>query len=136
MPGSSGKTSVLYAPIALRNFVVNPNRPANLFLHIGCLDFGGFNACIFNHEPKRDIKIGVKLGTRAEDGMYALVLSEHTARVALVRGALKLEAEVSVPYSLNMSFPFTHVKGAFEYTISWNEIWSQVTAKELSVAST
>lgn len=132
-PTGSGKSSVLYAPMVLRNFIMNPNRPANLLFHLGFLDLGGFNACVFNHESKRSVTIAVTLGgPPGEEGMYALILSENKAIVFLARGALKLKGEVSVPYNLNMSFAFGYVEQGAEYTINWNGIWSKTAPKDSS----
>ncbi|GIW94168.1 MAG: hypothetical protein KatS3mg110_2209 [Pirellulaceae bacterium] len=39
-PAASGKSSVLYALLTLRNFIVNPNRPADAFFHLGFMDLG------------------------------------------------------------------------------------------------
>ena len=48
-PTASGKSTLLYATQVLRNFALNPNRQADGYFHLGFMDLGGFDACVFDH---------------------------------------------------------------------------------------
>ncbi len=77
-PTSSGKSSLLYAMLVLRNFVLNPNRLADGYFHLGFIDLGGFDECVFNHDPARNVSITV---THREDGRFRHQKVEKTGQV-------------------------------------------------------
>lgn len=122
-PTASGKSSLLYAPLVLRNFLVNPNRPADAYLHLGFMDLGGFDACVFNHEPDREISITLSSdGQGNRPSSYRLSFSQKAARIEQRWGELILQGEFPVPYALNKTFSLSYVEREAEYKISWNGI--------------
>ena len=120
-PTSSGKSSLLYAILVLRNFVLNPNRQADGYFHLGFMDLGGFDACVFNHE-KRNISIAVTFETDGSEATYGLMFGKSSGTAKLEAGTIAMEANISVPYSLNQTFPFPLKEGSDEYTINWNGV--------------
>jgi hypothetical protein len=123
-PTSSGKSSLLYAPLVLRNFVVDPNRQADGYLHLGFMDLGGFEECVFDHDPKRNILVAVthdgeKVGQHAT---YGLSFGRAGATIQLSSGPIELQADVAIPYALNQTFPFPYSDKGEDYTINWNGI--------------
>jgi hypothetical protein len=148
-PTSSGKSSLLYAALTLRNFVLNPNRQADAFLHLGFMDLGGFDSCVFNHDARTRWIIITISDEESGNSSYGLRLWKSAAHVEVAAGSVRLEAEVPIPYGLNKSFPFKHTEGeegdTTEYTVNWNGITctvvptiatakSQQRAQELAVA--
>jgi predicted ATPase len=135
-PTASGKSSVLYALLVLRNFVVDPNRPADGYLHLGFMDLGGFEQCVFNHEKQREISIGISFddsdGTPAS---YKLSFSKNKGMIRQKWGDLVLEGEVAIPYGLNQTFTFTHSEPDEEYTINWNGIACSVSPQKPTAAT-
>lgn len=123
-PTASGKSSLLYALQVLRNFVINPNRPADGFFHLGFTDLGGFDECVFNHEPSRAVEIAI----HHESG-YKLSLSKNEAAIQQTLGMLTLQGRVPIPYGLNQTFPFTYIENDEEYQINWNGISCSVSPR-------
>jgi hypothetical protein len=121
-PTSSGKSSLLYSALVLRNFLLNPNRQADGYFHLGFMDLGGFDACVFNHDPSRELSIAITHDSDDATSSYALALSKTTGSIRLESGQLKMQAKVSIPYALNQSFAFPHTEESEEYTINWNGI--------------
>lgn len=127
-PTASGKSSLLYATQVLRNFVLNPNRQADGFFHLGFMDLGGFDACVFNHEARN---IGVAV-TQDKDGgeiTYGLTFGKTAGTVELKAGTLAIKENIAIPYGLNQSFSYAHKVGSEEYTINWNGIVCTVIPK-------
>lgn len=131
-PTASGKSSVLYSILALKNFVLNPNRQADGFLHLGFMDLGGFDACVFEHDAKRSIGFSVVYGNNRTQSSFGLSLSKTSGEINVAAGPITLQAKVNIPYALNQTFPTSHVEGEDEFAINWNGIACTVSAKGLS----
>jgi len=139
-PTAAGKSSLPYALCVLRNFILNPNQPADGFFNLGFQNLGGFEACVFNHDPKRKIGIfAVSTDERGFLGGYGVSLSKTGAdlRLALSRNlglpSVALEASVSTPYPVNQSFAIDyHVSEGEDYTINWNGILATALPKQQS----
>jgi energy-coupling factor transporter ATP-binding protein EcfA2 len=130
-PTASGKSSLLYALLVLKNFVVNPNRPADGYLHLGFMDLGGFEQCVFNHENEREMSIGVFSNEENKSSAsYRLSFSRNKGTIQQKWGNLVLEGEVPIPYGLNQTFPFTHSESDEEYMINWNGIACSVSPQK------
>lgn len=134
-PTSSGKSSVLYSALALRNFVLNPNRQSDGLFHLGFMDLGGFDACVFNHDPTRSITLAVNSKTENLCSFYEIELAKTSANLRLQFGDVEMQAKVNIPYGLNQSFPFSHTDGDEEYTINWNGIACTVGPKKPTAES-
>ena len=121
-PTASGKSSLLYSILVLRNFVLNPNRPSDGYFHLGFMDLGGFDACIFNHNASQEIGINLALERNGFGASYGLSFSKNAGSVQLKNKTFNLQAKIPIPYGLNQSFPFPYSEGEEEYTINWNGI--------------
>ena len=122
-PTASGKSSLLYVLITLRNFIINPNRPADGYLHLGFTDLGGFEQCVFNHEQQREISVGVTYEEKeGERSSYEFSFSKTEGRIKQEWGNIVLQGEVPIPYGLNQTFPFPYSERNKSYKINWNGI--------------
>lgn len=128
-PTASGKSSLLYAALVLRNFVINPNRAADGFFHLGFMDLGGFDESVFNHDKQREVSVAIHHKADGKIASYKLSFSKNKGRIEQRWGDLLLEGEVSIPYGLNQSFSFGHSQDNEEYTINWNGISCSVSPK-------
>jgi hypothetical protein len=127
-PTASGKSSLLYAPLVLKNFIVNPNRPADGYFHIGFMDLGGFDQCVFNHEGSRKVSVGVWFEEKAgQPASYKLSFSKNNGTIYQNWGDLVLECEIPVPYGLNQTFSFIYSEHNEDYMVNWNGISCSVT---------
>lgn len=129
-PTASGKSSFLYATQVIRNFVVNPNRQADGFFHLGFMDLGGFDECVFNHESSRRVEITVHHKNEERTALFKLSLSKNEAELCQAVDKLSLRGKIAIPYGLNQTFPFTHTENEQEYQISWNGISCSVSPKQ------
>ncbi len=134
-PTSSGKSSMLYGALALRNFVLNPNRQADGLFHLGFMDLGGFEACVFNHDSARSVTLAVNSNGVGQSNCYQVELTKNSANLRLKAGKLEMQAKVSIPYGMNQSFSFAHTEGGEEFSVNWNGIACTVAPKKPTAES-
>ncbi|MFY9345908.1 MAG: AAA family ATPase [Planctomycetota bacterium] len=118
----SGKSSLLYAPLVLRNIVLNPNQATDGLFNLGFLSLGGFDACIFDHQLKRPVEVAV---TSEADGVaqtYGVSLTKTQAKLRHESPNLRMEVEVALPYALNQNRAFDHRVDDTEYKVTWNGV--------------
>jgi AAA15 family ATPase/GTPase len=126
-PTSSGKSSLLYALMVLRNFILNPNRQADGFFHLGFMDLGGYEACVFNHDTEKNVEISIGYKSGSEKVTYGIFFSKTLCDISQIVGSLQMNAKVNLPYALNQTFPFTYTKDGEEYNVNWNGIGCSAT---------
>ncbi len=136
-PTGAGKSTVLYALAALRNFILNPNQNADGFFNLGFQGLGGFEQCVFNHDVNRKLLISVTSRNGKDQTVkYSMTLTKNSVELSLESEAVELDsgsldpislrAEVSIPYQLNQSFSTTTGSGDLGFTINWNGITCNV----------
>jgi len=72
-PTASGKSSLLYAVLVTKNFILNPNQQLNGFFNLIFQNLGGFDQVVFNKE--KDSKIELKISTN--NGEYGIIFSKQ-----------------------------------------------------------
>ena len=127
-PTASGKSSVLYALLVLKNFVANPNRRADALFDLDFVNLGGFRACVFDHQRDRRVVVACTVQAGSERATYQIDLAENEAALRLtavgdklVKGLLgdsqfEWVAEVTLPYPVNQNF----TQQAGDLTVNWN----------------
>ncbi len=125
-PTSSGKSTLLYSLLVLRNFILNPNQALDGLFNLGFQNLGGFDACIFNHNVSKTLGVTAHLeGQRS----YGVQFRKADADIVEASEYLRMTAKVPVPYGANQSFPFAYHDGDEEFTINWNGFASTVNSK-------
>ncbi|MYC07942.1 MAG: ATP-binding protein [Chloroflexi bacterium] len=59
----TGKSSVLYAPLTLKNIVVNPDQNLSEFFNYGFTSLGEFSEVVFDHNQNNELELGISLET-------------------------------------------------------------------------
>ena len=101
-PTSAGKSSLFYALLALRNFVLNPNQQADGLFNLGFQSLGGLEACVFNHSPSKSIAVTADFGA----GYYGVRIAKAEADITSCVGTFDMSAKVPVPYAANQTWPY------------------------------
>ncbi len=57
----TGKSSALYAPLTMKNIVMNPNQQIQGFFNYGFTSLGEFSEVVFDHNPNNDLELGISL---------------------------------------------------------------------------
>lgn len=137
-PTSAGKSSVFYSLLTLRNFVLNPNQPADSFFNLGFQNLGGFEECVFNHATSGRLSVEAEFPGRVSAGWYGFHLGKNEAEIHSTPSiaGLRLQtgpfiadfrASVAIPYALNRTWPYSLTESGQKYAINWNGLASTVT---------
>jgi len=124
---ATGKSSILYSLLVLRNFIKNPNQQIEGYFNLGFLNLGGFDACVFNHDSKGEIKIGYSV----KEGEYELRLKKGHGSIRQRWDRIEIDGDIPIPYPGNKNFQFEYEGSSeeFPFTINWNGINSSVIPK-------
>lgn len=135
-PTAAGKSSLLYAVLALRNFVLNPTQAIDGLFNLGFQNLGGLEACVFNHDISKELLVGLNYRHSGTQGEYTFGFQKTEAELSLTTPELAMSGKVSLPYGLNQSFTFPY-KGddGDEFTVTWNGITSAVAANAPTAAT-
>lgn len=106
---NSGKSSVIYALLALRNVVTKPNQNVDNFFNLSFINLGGLKNVYSNSSFLNDkVKIGVQIETKYIPHTYQSGKSEF--HVALGESNSYFKIKVVSPFSftkkLDVSFPY------------------------------
>lgn len=125
-PTSAGKSTLFYALLVLRNFVISPNQTLDGLFNLGFQNLGGFEACIFNHNASKTLGITAHFeGNRS----YGVNLRKADADIVASSPALQMSAKVPIPYGATQSWPFALTEGEDEFAVNWNGFASTVSSK-------
>ena len=125
---NSGKSSIIYALLTLKNLVNNPNQSLDNFFVYGGLNLGGFSQTVFQKNEELSINIGIDSHKTDYDDSptsFSVSLNPKESIFKLtVSESVKLKINVSFPYPLNQSTKevvlIDDSNGQLE--ISWNGI--------------
>jgi energy-coupling factor transporter ATP-binding protein EcfA2 len=125
-PTSAGKSTLFYALLVLRNFILNPTQAVDGLFNLGFQSLGGLEACIFNHNLSNALGVHALMnGSRG----YGVDLRKAEADLTARTEYLKMTTKVPIPYGANQSWPSSYVEKDEEFTINWNGFASTVASK-------
>jgi predicted ATPase len=125
-PTSAGKSTLFYALLVLRNFILNPNQALDGLFNLGFQNLGGFEACVFNHSASKTLAVTAHFDKRS----YGVHFRRNDADIIEDGEFFRMSAKVPVPYGANQIFPFVdNDKTDDELTINWNGFASTVSSK-------
>jgi hypothetical protein len=131
-PTSAGKSTLFYALLVLRNFILNPNQAIDGLFNLGFQNLGGFEACIFNHSPTKTLGITADF---EQSRSYGVHFRKVDADITQSSESLSMGTKVPIPYGANQSWPFQHTEGDDEYAVNWNGFAATVTPKQATPES-
>ena len=107
----TGKSSVLYAPLTMKNVVLNPTRQSHEFFNYQFTGLGSFEEVVFDHNQNNKLELGISVKAFYE-GPEDYVDLEY--RIALSRdNSGSFQFRVSGPAKMNgvlrrvVSFPYS-----------------------------
>ena len=105
----TGKSSVLYAPLTLKNIVLNPNQHIQEFFNYRFTSLGAFNEIVFDHNPTNELELGISLEVPTKDNAridlnYKITLLNNNS------GSFQFEVSgpSGISDSLRLSCSFPH----------------------------
>jgi len=128
-PTSAGKSTLFYALLVLRNFILNPNQALDGLFNLGFQNLGGFDACIFDHVTSKALGVTAHFG---KNRSYGVSFRKAEADVFVKCEFLDIAMKVPIPYAANQSMPVSYLSedaSKEEYTINWNGFAATVSSK-------
>lgn len=130
---NSGKSSVIYALLALRNAVLNSNQSIDNILTFSFVNLGGFDETVFQKRIFTSIKIGFETATENNLVFYQLSLGRISSSFEIQLPHFsesltnKLKLDIAFPYAANKNqmerIRFEDLKGNNRSVdITWNGI--------------
>lgn len=123
----TGKSSALYAPLTMKNIILNPEQPVHNFFQFGFANLGTFEEVIFDHDKNRALELGISLNACdypdvADKVDYRISCSSGgtgSFKITLTRDEKNcaMESPVAFPYPMSAR-SYANVSPG----ISWNGI--------------
>jgi predicted ATPase len=129
---NSGKSSVIYALLALKNIVLNSNQSLDGFLNLGFINLGGFAQSVYFKDEHRRILLGVGVETKNVYSEYRALLGkkESALRISTERPQkVALDLEVTFPYAANSSTGTDITTKEGKVSVTWNGITANLTSE-------
>lgn len=137
-PNGTGKSSILYALLTLKNIILNPQQETNSFFNYGFANLGGFEAVVFDHKSKEKIELEISsespLPVMVGDIVftYKITIFKNSGGFFLSVGddiKVNLELPISFPYSLNQQTQQEISYNQNPFVVIWNGITAQIQPK-------
>ena len=128
-PNNSGKSSIIYGLLTLKNIVLNPNQSLDSLLNLGFINLGGFEQAAYFKKENSTINLGILVSEENIASQYTASLSKNESTISM---------NVSKPYQLSMKIAVTFPHSGYKTEnfmvpcqlgkaqIQWNGISSQV----------
>jgi len=124
-PNNSGKSSIIYGLLALKNVVLNSNQSLDSFLNLGFLNLGGFSQTVYLKDENSNINLGIDVSKDGVVSKYLASLGKKKSELGIITSKpfkISLNLEVTFPYPANRNTG-CEVKGDFGIAkITWNGI--------------
>ncbi len=129
-PNNSGKSSIIYGLMALKNVVLNPNQSLDGFLNLGFINLGGFAQTVYLKKENSSIRLGIEVERDDARSLYSASLGKKKSELSLKTSKpleLSLNLEVTFPYATNQTTG-CEVEGAYHTAkVTWNGISPTIT---------
>jgi predicted ATPase len=132
---NSGKSSVIYGLLALKNIVLNSNQSLDGFLNLGFLNLGGFSQTVFLKDESKKILLGIACEKNGYVSQYQVQFGKKGSTLELTTEkpfSIDLQIEMDFPYAANATTGSEIKTDHGIINVSWNGITSTVTQKEVS----
>jgi energy-coupling factor transporter ATP-binding protein EcfA2 len=107
-PNGTGKSSLLYALLTLKNIVLNPNQPVPNFFNFQFVNLGGLKEVVFDHDPNNKLELGISFKEKGLHLDYRVALKDKTGIFSLKFSGQFPGLKVPVAHrpTLEVSFPY------------------------------
>lgn len=128
---NSGKSSFIYALLALKNTITNPNRSIDECLTLPFINLGGFKETVFLKDENNNINLEIISSEGDMEVGYKLSIGKVTSFLELnaIRPfSFNSKIEIALPYPANKSEDFEFSNGDLEVKYNWNGIIGNATS--------
>lgn len=132
-PNNSGKSSIIYGLLALKNVVLNSNQSLDSFLNLGFINLGGFDQTVYFKNKDLNILLRIDVSKNGISSQYSTLLGKKKSELSLKTSKpfqISLNLEVTFPYPANSNTEY-ELKGDFGIAkIKWNGIIPTINIEE------
>jgi len=134
-PNNSGKSSIIYGLLTLKNIVLNPNQAMDGFLNLGFINMGGFTQTVFLKKESLDITTSIEVSRNEIKSQYTAILGKKKSSLILKTFKpynISLDIDVTFPYPANKtaSADVTGTSGMAQ--VVWNGISPNISITPLA----
>lgn len=126
---NSGKSSIIYGLLALKNVVLNSNQSLDSFLNLGFLSLGGFTQAVYLKDDTKKMVLGIEAESKGISSKYIATLGKQKSTLSITAKEpykVNLELEVTFPYAANTTTG-CDVKTDFGTAkVTWNGITATI----------
>jgi hypothetical protein len=134
-PNNSGKSSLMYGLLALKNVVSNPNQPIDSFFNFTFMNLGGFKESVYlKQDDARKIEIRIDCSRGNTRSSYAALLGKAQSRLSTKMEkpfALSLAIDVTFPYALNVNAGGSETRKDYAAKVTWNGVTPTITLESV-----
>jgi predicted ATPase len=134
-PNNSGKSSIIYGLLTLKNIVLNPNQAMDGFLNLGFINMGGFTQTVFLKKESLDITTSIEVSRNEIKSQYTAILGKKKSSLILKTFKpynISLDIDVTFPYPANKTAS-ADVTGTFGMAqVVWNGISPNISITPLA----
>ena len=120
---NSGKSSFIYALLALKNIINNPNQSIDNFLTLPFINLGGFEQTVFNKNKESNIGLGVTIRDNEWEITYDIQFNPQSSLITLLINEptqQEYHIEVAFPYAANKYEQIDLLVDGKNVRIAWN----------------
>ncbi len=122
---NSGKSSIIYGLLILKNVVLNSNQSLDSFLNLGFLNLGGFSQTVYLKDDTKNILLGIETENEGDTTKYIAKLGKKNSSLGIYTTKphkISMDLEVTFPYPANTTTG-SEIKTDFgTIKITWNGI--------------
>ncbi len=133
-PNNSGKSSIIYALLVLKNIISNPNQSLDSCLNLGFINLGGFSQAVHLKDESLNLNLGIEVQEADCSSRYSVTLGKKKSelRLGVSKPELAMSLEVEFPYPANKSTG-CELEGDFgKAQITWNGITPTINIEKIS----
>jgi predicted ATPase len=137
-PNNSGKSSIIYGLLALKNVVLNSNQSLDSCLTLGFINLGGFNQTVYLKNEDLNIKLGIETSKDGINSEYSALLGKKKSELNLKTVKpyqMSFNLEISFPYPANRNTGYTLAEESFVANVTWNGITPTINIEKIESTS-
>jgi len=126
-PNNGGKSSVIYALLALKNLILNPNQSLDSLLNLGFINLGGFIQTVYQKNEGTSISIGIECAEGDAKSNYDVSIGKGKSAINLITYSpvkTRMSIDLNFPYPMNLSTGTEVQTPNGTAKISWNGLAS------------
>lgn len=125
----TGKSSLLYSLLVLKNIVLNPNQSHDAFFNLAVANLGGFQQVIYDHRPHETMVLGISLDEAQTQLKYQVSMAMNKGEFTLEADSvvnLEMRLNVTFPYPANSQVKVAYIMEEHPYDVTWNGLTATV----------